>query len=140
MEALDTRMQNILPRAFRVTPARIIVALLLGLLALPVIYVGILGIFFLIRADDAFSPNLVVAILTPVLAVLGAFGTLLSFRSALVTAGALAVFYLRWAFSLYPFTGVLPLTSLQWIDGAVFAMLCLNLAWITWSLRAARRR
>jgi len=140
MEALDTRMQNILPRAFRVTPARIIVALLLGLLALPVIYVGILGIFFLIRADDAFSPNLVVAILTPVLAVLVAFGTLLSFRSALVTAGALAVFYLRWAFSLYPFTGVLPLTSLQWIDGAVFAMLCLNLAWITWSLRAARRR
>lgn len=120
--------------------ARIIVAFLLILLSLPVTYLGISGIYFLVRADDAVSPYLFLVILTPVFAVLSAFGTLFAFRYALATAGALAMFYLGWAFTVYPFPDVLPDTSFPWIYGAVFAMLCLNLAWIAWSLRAARRR
>ena len=120
--------------------ARIIVASLMLLLALPVVYLGILGIYALIRLDDAFSPYLVLRIFTPVFAVLSAFGTLIAFRYALITAGALAVFYLGWAFTVYPFPGILPPTAFHWIYGTVYAMLCLNLAWTIWALCNIRRR
>ena len=122
------------------TLARIIVAFLLMLLSWPVVYLGLLGIYALFRLDDAISVHLVLPILTPVFAVLSAFGTLFAFRYAPMTAGALAMFYLGWAFTVYPFPGVLPHTTFHWIYGAVFAILCLNLAWTTWSLRGIRRR
>ncbi len=119
---------------------RIIVALLLVLLAAPVAYLGLLGIYALFRLDDAISVHLILPVLTPVFAVLSAFGTLFAFRYALMTAGALAMFYLGWAFTVYPFPGVLSHTAFHWIYGTVYAMLCLNLAWTTWSLCSIRRR
>ena len=119
---------------------RIIVALLLVLLAVPVAYLELLGIYALFRLDDAISVHLILPVLTPVFAVLSAFGTLFAFRYALMTAGALAMFYLAWAFTVYPFPGVLPRTAFNWIYGAMFAMLLLNLAWTTWSLCSTRRR
>ena len=136
METLETRLRNapIRTRNFAGTLARIVVVLLLVLLALPVFYLGIFGIYALFRI--AVSPHLVVLILPPVLVVLSAFGTLLSFRYVPLTAGALAAFYLGWAFSIYPFPDLLPYPFFfYWAKVIMIAMLCLNLAWIVWALR-----
>ena len=122
-------------RTLEGTLARIAVVLLLVLLALPVFYLGILGIYTLFRLDDAVSPNLVLITLAPVFVVLSALGTLLSFRHALMTVAALAVFYLGWAFTIYPFPGLLPSPLFRWDQVTMVAILCLNLAWISWSLR-----
>ena len=136
--ALGTQPQTGLLRILKGTPARIVVALLLTLLALPVIYLGIFGIFaiyLLFREDDAFLPHAVLLILVPVLVVLSAFGTLLSFRSALITAAALAIFYLGWAFTIYPFPDLLPSSASFWTNVTMFALLSLNLVWMAWTLR-----
>ncbi|MCY4560316.1 MAG: hypothetical protein OXF79_28955 [Chloroflexi bacterium] len=132
---MESKPQTGLSRTLKVTPARIVVALLLALLALPVVYLGILGIYALFLIDDAVALYLVPSILAPVFAVLSAFGTLLYFRSALITAAALSVFYLGWAFTLYPFPGVLPSSFFYWARVTMLAMMCLNLAWIVWTLR-----
>ena len=126
------RVQNALSKSFKGTPARITVASLLVLLALPVVYLGIWGISALFYA---ISLNSVLFILTPAFVMLSAFGTLLSFRYALMTAAALAVFYLGWAVTVFPFSGLLPNLSFFWVEVTMFAVLCLNLAWIVWSLR-----
>ena len=136
---MESKPQTGLSRTLKVTPARIVVALLLALLALPVVYLGILAIYLLFRIDDAVALYvalyLVPSILAPVFAVLSALGTLLSFRSALITAAALSVFYLGWAFTLYPFPGLLPSSFFYWARVTMLAMMCLNLAWIVWTLR-----
>ena len=129
------RVQNALSKSFKGTPARITVASLLVLMALPVVYLGIWGISALFYA---ISLNSVLFILTPAFVILSAFGTLLSFRYALMTAAALAVFYLGWAVTVFPFSGLLPNLSFFWVEVTMFAVLCLNLAWIVWSLRGRR--
>ena len=126
------RVQNALSKNFKGTPARIRVASLLVLMALPVVYLGIWGISALFYA---ISLNSVLFILTPAFLILSAFGTLLSFRYALMTAAALAVFYLGWAVTVFPFSGLLPNLSFLWVEVTMLAVLCLNLAWIVWSLR-----
>ena len=131
---MGTQQQTGLSRILKVTLARIVAASLLALLALPVIYMGILGTY-LFRIDDAFVPHLVLMILAPVFVVSGALGTLLSFRSALITAAALALFYLTWAFTLYPFPGLLPRSAYFWTNVAIVAVLSLNLVWMVWTRR-----
>lgn len=135
MESLETRLRNapIRTRTFNGTLARIAVALLLMLLALPVFYLGIFGIYALFLLPV--SPHSVLLILVPVLVALSAVGTLLSFRHALMTVVALAAFYLDWAFSIYPFPDLLPDPFSYCARATMFAILGLNLAWIVWSLR-----
>ena len=89
---MGTQIQNSLFWSLKGTVARVLVALLLVLLALPVFYLGILGIYSLFWTGFAITPYVVIT-LAPVFVLLSAFGTLLSFRCALMTAGALAVFY-----------------------------------------------
>ena len=129
------RVQNALSKNPKGTRARITVASLLVLLALPVVYLGIWGISALFSQGYAISLNSVLFILTPAFVILSAFGTLLSFRYALMPAAALAVFYLGWAVTVFPLSGLLPNLSFFWFQVTMFAVLCLNLAWIVWSLR-----
>ena len=131
---MGTQIQNSLPWTLKGMLARIMVALLLVLLALPVFYLGILGIYSLFWKGFAITPYVVIT-LAPVFILLNAVGTLLSFRHALVLAGALVVFYLGWAFTVYPFSGLLPNSLIHWSWAIMFAILCLNLVWIAWSLR-----
>lgn len=135
MDTLESRLRNapIRTRNFAGTLVRIAVVSLLVLLALPVFYLGIFGIYALFLLPV--SPHSVLLILAPVLVVLSAFGTLLSFRHALMTVAALAAFYLDWAFSIYPFPDLLPDPFSYWARVTMFAILGLNLAWIVWSLR-----
>ena len=132
---MGTQLQNSLPWSLKGMLARIMVALLLVLLALPVFYHGILGMYSLFWNGFTFEPTLVLLALVPVLVVLNAFGTLLSFRHALVLAGALVVSYPGWAFTAYPLPGLMPNSFIYWSWAIMFAILCLNLAWIVWSLR-----
>ena len=132
---MGTQLQNSLPWALKGMLARIMVALLLVLLALPVFYHGILGMYSLFWNGFTLEPTLVLLALVPVLVVLNAFGTLLSFRHALVLAGALVVSYPGWAFTAYPLPGLMPNSFIYWSWAIMFAILCLNLAWIVWSLR-----
>ena len=129
------RVQEVLSKNPKATLARITVASLLVLMALPVVYLGIWGISALFSQSYAISLNSVLFILTPAFVILSAFGTLLSFRYALMTAAALAVFYLGWAVTVFPFSGLLQNLSFFWVQVTMFAVLCLNLAWIVWSLR-----
>ena len=132
---MGTQLQNSLPWALKGMLARIMVALLLMLLALPVFYHGILGMYSLFWNGFTLEPTLVLLALVPVLVVLNAFGTLLSFRHALVLADALVVSYPGWAFTAYPLPGLMPNSFIYWSWAIMFAILCLNLAWIVWSLR-----
>ena len=132
---MGTQIQNSLPWTLKGMLARIMVALLLMLLALPIFYHGILGMYALFWNGFTFEPTLVLLALVPVLVVLNAVGTLLSFRHALVLAGALVVSYPGWAFTAYPLPGLLPNSFIYWSWAIMFAILCLNLAWIVWSLR-----
>ena len=132
---MGTQLQNSLPWSLKGMLARIMVALLLVLLALPVFYHGILGMYALFWNGFTFEPTLVLLALVPVLVLLNAFGTLLSFRHALILAGALVVSYPGWAFTAYPIPGLLPNSFIYWSWAIMFAILCLNLAWIVWSLR-----
>lgn len=140
METLETRLRNapIRSRTFDGTLARNAVVLLLTLLALPVFYLGIFGIYALFSLSV--SPHSVLLTLPPVLAVLSALGTLLSFRFVPLTVAALAAFYLGWAFSIYPFPDLLPDPFFFWVRVTMIAMLCLNLAWIVWTLRGRPAR
>ena len=126
------RVQKVLSKNPKATLARITVASLLVLMALPVVYLGIWGISALFYAISLKS---VLFILTAAFVILSAFGTLLSFRYALMTAAALALFYLGWAVTIFPFSGLLPNFPFFWFEVTMFAVLCLNLAWIVWSLR-----
>ena len=132
---MGTQIQNSLPWTLKGMLARIMVALLLVLLALPVFYHGILGMYALFLNGFTFEPTLVLLALVPVLVVLNAVGTLLSFRHALILAGALGVSYPGWAFTAYPIPGLMPNSFIYWSWAIMFAILCLNLAWIVWSLR-----
>ena len=119
---------------------RIIVAALLMALALPVIYLGILGIYGVSSHGFSISPSWALFTLASAFVVLSALGTLISLRFAVITAGALALFYLGWALTIYPFSDLLPKSFLYWARMAMFAVLCLNLGWIIWALRGVRRR
>ena len=132
---MGTQIQNSLFWSLKGTVARVLVALLLVLLALPVLYHGILGMYALFWNGFTFEPTLVLLALVPVLVVLNAFGTLLSFRHALILAGALVVSYPGWAFTAYPIPGLMPNSFIHWSWAIMFAILCLNLVWIVWSLR-----
>ena len=133
---MGTQRQTGLSRILRGTLARILVASLLTLLAWPVIYMGIfVTSYVLFQPDDAVTPSLVLFILTPVFVVLGALGTLLSFRSALITAAALALYYLNSAFTVYLFPGLLPSSAYYWTHVIMVALLSLNLVWMVWSRR-----
>ena len=132
---MGTQIQNSLPWTLKGMLGRIMVALLLVLLALPVFYHGILGMYALFLNGFTFEPTLVLLALVPVLVLLNAVGTLLSFRHALVLAGALVVSYPGWAFTAYPLPGLLPNSLIHWSWAIMFAILCLNLVWIAWSLR-----
>lgn len=137
---MENQLRNapIRTRTLEGTLARIAVVSLLVLLALPVFYMGLLGIYSLFLVADAVWPNLVLVILIilmPVFVVLSALGTLLSFRYVPMTVAALAMFYLAWAFTIYPFPGLLPSPPFYWHQVPMFAILCLNLAWIVWALR-----
>ena len=132
---MGTQIQNSLFWSLKGTVARVLVALLLVLLALPVLYHGILGMYALFWNGFTFEPTLVLLALVPVLVVLNAFGTLLSFRHALILAGALVVSYPGWAFTAYPIPGLMPNSFIYWSWAIMFAILCLNLAWIVWLLR-----
>ena len=138
---METQLRNapIRTRTLEGTLARIVVMSLLVLLALPVFYLGIFVIYFLFWPGDAVSPSSALhsalLILTPVFVVLSALGTLLSFRYVPMTVAALAVFYLGWAFTIYPFDDLLPSPLFYWAQVTMFAILCLNLAWIVWALR-----
>ena len=127
---------------------RIVAALLLVLLAVPVFHLGIFVTYALYWQGFAFEPILVLLTLAPVLVLLNALGTVLSFRHGLVLAGALTVPYLGGAFTLSPLPALVPDYISYWAPIptlailCLFACLCLNLAWIVWSLRghlAARR-
>ncbi len=138
---MENQLRNapIRTRTLEGTLARIGVVSLLVLLALPVFYLGLLGIYALFWLGDAISPSSVLLsvpiILTPVFVVLSALGTLLSFRYVPMTVAALAVFYLGWAFTIYPFPDLLPSPLFYWDQVTMFVILCLNLAWIVWALR-----
>ena len=125
--------------------ARIIVVSLLMVLALPVVYLGILGIYgmfihgLMFIHGFAIFPSLVLVTLAPIV-VLSALGTLISLRFAVITAGALALFYLGWALTVYPFPGLLPNSFFYWARMAMFIILCLNLGWIIWSRREVWQR
>ena len=131
----DLRNAPIRTRTLEGTLARIAVVSLLVLLALPVFYLGLLGIYSLFLLADAVWPYAVLPILAPVFVVLSALGTLLSFRYVPMTVAALAVFYLGWAFTIYPFDDLLPSPLFYWAQVTMFAILCLNLAWMVWALR-----
>lgn len=131
----DLRNAPIRTRTLEGTLARIAVVSLLVLLALPVFYLGILGIYALFLIDDVVWPYAVLLTLAPVFVVLSALGTLLSFRYVPMTVAALAVFYLGWAFTIYPFDDLLPSPLFYWAQVTMFAILCLNLAWMVWALR-----
>ena len=132
---METQLQNAPRGILKGTPARIVVALLLALLALPLFYLGLIAFFAFFRFGYGNAVVSTVSTLTPVFGVLSAFGTLLSFRHALITVAALAVFYLGWAFTVYPFGGFLPSQFLYWARVIMLVMLSLNLAWIVWSFR-----
>ena len=67
---MGTQIQNSLPWTLKGMLARIMVALLLVLLALPVLYHGILGMYALFWNGFTFEPTLVLLALVPVLVVL----------------------------------------------------------------------
>ena len=73
------RVQNALSKNPKETRARITVASLLVLLALPVVYLGIWGISALFSQSYAISLNSVLFILAPVFVILSAFAH--SYRS-----------------------------------------------------------
>ena len=145
---MKTLLQDALSWTLRGMLGRIVVALLLVLLALPVFHLGIFATYALYWQGFAFEPILVLLTLAPVLVVMNALGTILSFRHGLVLAGALAVPYLGRAFTLSPVPALVPDYISYWAPLTMlailclFASLCLNLGWIAWSLRrrrAARR-
>ena len=108
---------------------------LLLLLALPVAYLAMLWIYALFWKGHAFSPDSIPFIMASAFVVVGALGTLLSFRYALVTASALTLFYLGWAATVFPFSELLPRSLPLWVHVAMFGVLCLNLVWMVWSHR-----
>lgn len=130
---MGTQQQTGPSKIFKGTLARIIVASLLVVLAWPVIYMGILGTYALLWVGAAVAPGLMLMLLAPVFVVLGALGTLLSFRSALVTAAALTVFYLSWALTVYPFPGLLPGSTYHWTNVVIATISGLNLVWMVWT-------
>ena len=105
------------------------------LLALPVFNLGIYGMYALFSEGFAVEPILVLITFAPVLVVSNVLGILLSFRHGLILAGALAVPYVGWAFTVYPFPGLTPSSVAYWAQVSMFVILCVNLAWIVWSLR-----
>ncbi|MCY4580926.1 MAG: hypothetical protein OXD31_18010 [Chloroflexi bacterium] len=145
---MKSQLQNALSWTLHGMLWRVVVALLLVLLAVPVFHLGIFVTYALCWQGFAFEPILVLLTLAPVLVFLNALGTILSFRHSLVLAGALAVSYLGGAFILSPLPALVPDYISYWAPIpmlailCMFASLCLNLAWIAWSLRghlAARR-
>ncbi len=134
-------MQRASSRTIRGLTARIMVVLALGFLSLPLFYLGLFGVYGLFLIDSSVSPvgvamilSGVAMILTPVLLVFSVAGTFLSYRHALITVAALAVFYLSWATTVYPFPDLAPISFFHGARWATFAILCLNLAWMAWAL------
>lgn len=119
------------PASLRIL-GQIVVFLLLLFLGLPVFLLGSYGIYALIWQGYALSLISIPFILPSALVLACAFATFLSFRYALLTAAALAVFYIGWAVTVFPHSGFLPQSFLLWVHVTMLAILSLNMAWIIW--------
>ena len=102
-----------------VLAAKIAVTALLLLAALPLFYLGILGVWALLRQGEV-APLFLLCMVATALVALNAIGTVRSFRHVPLFLAALAVFYLCWAFSVFPFPSVLPF-PLYWV-GIIFVV------------------
>lgn len=112
--------------------------LALGLLALPVLYLGLVGIVGALLIDLSGWPILVMWTLPSFLILSSACGTLLSFRHALMTAVALAVFYVAWALTVYPFSIMSNNLIVFSARLAMVAVLGVNLVWMAWRVFTGR--
>ena len=113
---------------------RIIIAALLLLAALPVFYLGFYGIFAVFRLGEFNGIGPIPWTVAAALAVLNALGTLFSFRHVPLFLAALLAFYLGWAFSVYPYSGLLPF-GFVWVTVAFVTLTGLNALWMLWSFR-----
>ncbi len=113
---------------------RIIIAALLLLAALPVFYLGFYGIFAVFRLGEFNGIGPIPWTVAAALAVLNALGTLFSFRHVPLFLASLLAFYLGWAFSVYPYFGLLPF-GFVWVTVAFVTLTGLNALWMLWSFR-----
>ncbi len=113
---------------------RIIIAALLLLAALPVFYLGFYGIFAVFRLGEFNGIGPIPWTVAAALAVLNALGTLFSFRHVPLFLASLLAFYLGWAFSVYPYSGLLPF-GFVWVTVAFVTLTGLNALWMLWSFR-----
>ena len=117
---------------------RICVSILLLLASVPMFYLGFLGFWSVAHHPlDGGAWGFIgamVAMVTMGLIVLNAAGTMVSLRHAALFALAVAVFYLGWALSIYPFPGRLPF-DVWWIGIVILALISLNVVWTVLSLR-----
>ena len=112
---------------------RIGISALLLLASWPLFYLGFLGFWAVIYAPSELT-GLPLYSVASALVVLNAFGTIVSFRHLPLFALAVAAFYLGWAFSVWPFPGLLPF-SFSWIVLVFLALTGLNTVWSVSSLR-----
>jgi hypothetical protein len=99
------------------------------------IYLGFLGLWSIVHhLSDGAAWGLIGATVTMGLIVLNAVGAMVSLRHAALFALAVAVFYLGWALSIYPFPGRLPF-DFWWIGIVILTLISLNVVWTVLSLR-----
>ena len=104
------------------------------LAALPVFYLGFYGIFAVFRLGEFNGIGPIPWTVAAALAVLNALGTLFSFRHVPLFLASLLAFYLGWAFSVYPYSGLLPF-GFVWVTVAFVTLTGLNALWMLWSFR-----
>ena len=112
----------------------IIIATLLLLAALPVFYLGSYGIYAVFRLGELNGMGPIPWTVAAALVVLNALGALFSFRHVPLFLASLLVFYLGWAFSVYPYSGLLPF-GFGWVTFAFVVITGLNALWMLWSFR-----
>jgi hypothetical protein len=113
---------------------RIIIAALLLLAAFPLFYLGSYGVYAVFRLGEFNGIGLIPWTVAAALAVLNALGTLFSFRHVPLFLAALLAFYLGWAFSVYPYSGLLPF-GFVWVAVAFVTLTGLNALWMLWTFR-----
>ena len=112
----------------------IIIATLLLLAAFPSFYLGLYGVYAVFRLGEFSGIGPIPWTVAAALVVLNALGTLFSFRHVPLFLAALLAFYLGWAFSVYPFSGLLPF-GFVWVTVAFVSLTGLNALWMLWSFR-----
>ncbi len=115
---------------------RIFVSGLLLLAAWPFFYLGSFGIWAV--AHGPIEPIIALSFLAftfaSALFTLNTVGTIVSLRYVPLFVLAIAAFYLAWAFSVYPFPGLLPFSP-YWTVILILALTSLNVVWIVSSFR-----